>query len=115
MKKTEKNEGLEEIVKAVYKSVLKTYHDKKRTKEGQEIVRDILDPNYVPQVDPDAIPSSRSGVLNKNKGACKACGLVAKMCKCSEYKEKGVKKLKDYVKKNKKIKKDEPIPGLSQK
>lgn len=109
-----KNEGLEEIVKAVYKSVLKTFKDKRSHKETQEIVRDVLDPNYVPQVDPDSIPSSRSGIVNKSD-TCKACGLVAKMCKCSEYKDKGVKKLKDYVKKKKKIKKDEPIPGLSQK
>ena len=113
MKKIEKNIELEKVVKAVYKSILKTYQRRKRKKESQDIVQDILDENYVAEVDPDEIPPVKNSVINKS--VCKICGLEG--CKCSKSREKGINKLKKMCKKikDKKINKDEPIPGLYQK
>ena len=80
----DKNE-MKSLVKAVYKSIYKsiTMRDKKHKKDTKEIVSDILDPNYVAEVDPDEISNEKRAVLYKGKS--------------SKSEEKGVKKLKKYV------------------
>lgn len=73
---------LEDLIKSIYKAVWKSISQhKKNKKDTQEIIQDILDPNYVAEVNPKDIPPSKSGVLYKKN------------------KEKGVKKLKKYLKK----------------
>ena len=89
------------MAKAIYKSVVKALklRNKESKKDAQEVVRDIIDPNYVAQVDPDRLPEGKEKVLYKGNPA--------------KVKEKGVKKLKKFI--GKKCQKDESIPGLSQK
>ena len=86
--KTYTHEEIEDLKKALYKSILKSLRDGKKG-IAQEVVRDVLDGNYTPDVDPDKIPSSqKEGVVNKSKS--------------SESQEKGVSKLKQFIKKKKK-------------
>ncbi len=105
LRKTEKErEEMKTLVKAIYKSILKTLKNKKDKEETDRIVEDILDPNYVAQVDPDGLPTKTDKVMWK------------KDSKSSKSQEKGVSKLKRMCKKKRvqKICKDEPIPGLDQ-
>lgn len=78
-------EEINDLKKALYKSILKSL--KKGKKDvASEIIRDVLDPNYVAQVDPDKIPGSqKENIVNKSKSA--------------ESQEKGVSKLKKFLKK----------------
>lgn len=105
MKKDKKSKFSQEEVefaKAIYKSVLKKIKKGKHFRDdAKEVVADILDENYVAQVDPDEIPTPKTSVVNKSK----------------EDKEKGVHKLKKFQKSKKKQKKTrcwtgyEPVPG----
>ncbi len=83
--KTYTEQEFQDLKKAIYKSILKSLqHGKKDV--AQEVVRDVLDPNYSAQVDPDKVPSSgKTGVVNKSKSA--------------KSQEKGVSKLKKFMKK----------------
>lgn len=84
MKKYTETE-ITELKKAVYKAILKSLKEGKKT-TVKEIVRDVLDPNYVAEVDPDKIPASqRENIVNKSKSA--------------KLQEKGVSKLKKFMKK----------------
>jgi hypothetical protein len=108
MKKTKlskvftEDQAAERICKAVYKSMVKSLKDKKTKENTQEIVEDVLDPNFVAEVDPDEIPSEKEKVMWKKDG---------KSAKSKS--KKGIDKLKKFV--TQKTCKDEPIPGLSQK
>ena len=77
-----------DLKKALYKAILKSIKSGKKD-VAQEIVRDILDPNYTTAVDPDKIPApQKENIVNKSKSA--------------ETQEKGVKKLKKFMKKKRK-------------
>lgn len=80
----DKNE-MKTLVKAIYKYIHKNIaaKNKKRQKNTEKIVEDILDPNYIAEVDPDDIPSEKRSVLYKGKSL--------------KSKEKGIKKLKKYM------------------
>jgi len=55
------------LVKSIYKAVLKKYKESSSyTEEAQEVVADILDPNYEAEIDPNKIPPRRESVMNKN-------------------------------------------------
>ena len=83
MKKTElSKEEMKDLVKSVYKSILKTLKDKKDKQDAKDVVEDVLDPNHVAEVDPDEVPSVKDKILYK------------KDAKSSKSHEKGVKKLK---------------------
>ena len=101
MKKKEEQFSTEDMAKAIYKSVVKALKIKNKDdkKDTDDIVRDIVDPNYVAQIDPDRLEQGKQKVLYKGKSA--------------KLQEKGIKKLKNFVEKD--CKKDESIPGLSQK
>lgn len=96
---TEK-EAAQALIKSVYKGILKNLKNRPYQDEAKAVVRDILDPNNVAQVDPDKIPSKKTNIMNKAKDA-----------------KKGVEKLKNFQKK--KIEKKEgrcwegyePTPG----
>jgi len=78
-------EEIQDLKKALYKAILKTL-EKGGKNVAQEVVRDVLDGNYTAQVDPDKIPTSqKEGVVNKSKSA--------------ELQDKGVSKLKKFMKK----------------
>ena len=57
---------VKEMAKSLYKSILKSLHNR-RKKEAKDIVNDVLDPNFEAEIDPDALPSRKDGVLMKNK------------------------------------------------
>jgi predicted YcjX-like family ATPase len=85
MKKTYTEEEINDLKKALYKAILKSLKNGKKD-IAQEVVRDVLDNNYTAQVDPDKIPATqRENVVNKSKSA--------------ETQEKGVFKLKKFMKK----------------
>jgi hypothetical protein len=74
-----------ELKKSIYKSILKSIKEGKKD-VASEIIRDVLDPNYIAEVDPDKVPGSqKQSVVNKSKS--------------SESQEKGVKKLKKFISK----------------
>ena len=78
-------EQIEDMKKALYKEVKKAI-EKNGKNTAQEVIRDVLDANYTAQVDPDKIPaSSRVSVVNKSKSV--------------KSQEKGVSKLKKFLKK----------------
>lgn len=84
MKKYTEQE-INDLKKALYKAILKSIKEGKKDLAA-EIVRDVLDPNYVAEVDPDKVPSKeKTNVVNKSKSA--------------KSHEKGVIKLKRFVKK----------------
>lgn len=84
MKKYTEQE-IEELKKSLYQAILKSIRDGKKP-IAQEIVRDVLDPNYTAQVDPDKIPTAqKENIVNKSKSA--------------KTQEKGVSKLKKFMKK----------------
>ena len=83
--KTYTEEEFESLKKAIYKTILASL-EKGPKSVAQAVVRDVLDPNYTAQVDPDNIPASgKTSVVNKSKSAK---SLV-----------KGVVKLKKFMKK----------------
>ena len=89
MKKYTEKE-IEELKKSLHKSVLK-YLKSEHKGTASEIVRDVLDPNYHAEVDPDKIPThQKESVINKSGNT---------------KQNKGVKKLKEFIK-NKKTKKN---------
>lgn len=78
-------EQIEDLKKALYKAILKSLKSGKKD-VANEIVRDVLDGNYVAEVDPDKVPvSQKVSVVNKSKS--------------SESQDKGVSKLKKFMKK----------------
>lgn len=84
------SEVVDLLVKSMYKSVRKQLKKQdKRTKDEentQKVVNDILDPNFVAEVDPDELPVQRDKVLYKSP----------------KSKDKGVAKLKDFSNKRRK-------------
>lgn len=63
------NDEINDLKKALYKAIQKELA-KGKNSAAQEVVRDILDPNYSAQVDPDKIPASgKTSVINKSKSA----------------------------------------------
>lgn len=83
--KTYTEQEINDLKKALYKAILKSIKSGKKD-IAQEIVRDVLDDNYVAEVDPDKVPSTqRVNVVNKSKSA--------------KSQEKGVSKLKKFMKK----------------
>lgn len=86
--KTYTEEEFETLKKAIYKAVMKAL-EKGPKSVASAVVRDVLDPNYTAQIDPDKIPASgKTSVVNKAKSA--------------KLQEKGVVKLKKFM--NKKCK-----------
>ena len=84
MKKQVEKE-ISDLEKALYK-VVKAALEKGGKGLAQEVIRDVLDGNYTAQVDPDKIPSSNGqNVVNKANPA--------------KTQEKGVSKLKKFMKK----------------
>lgn len=74
-----------DLKKALYKAILKSLKSGKKD-IAQEIVRDVLDPNYVANVDPDKVPAQqKENIVNKSKSM--------------KTQEKGVLKLKKFMKK----------------
>lgn len=83
--KTYTEEEINDLKKALYKAVQKVLQ-KGPKNVTQEVVRDVLDPNYSAQVDPDKVPSGgKTGVVNKSK--------------CAKSQDKGIVKLKKFMKK----------------
>ncbi len=83
--KTYTEEEFQELKKAIHKTVLKAL-EKGPKSVAQAVVRDVLDGNNVAQVDADKIPSSEmASVVNKSKSA--------------KSQDKGVTKLKKFMKK----------------
>jgi hypothetical protein len=83
MKKYTEQE-INDMKKALHKMVLKAL-EKGPKSVAQEVVRDVLDANYSAQVDPDKVPSAgKTGVVNKSK--------------CAKSQDKGVVKLKKFMK-----------------
>lgn len=83
--KTYTEEEVNDLKKALYKAILKSLKSGKKD-IAQEIVRDVLDPDYVAEVDPDKIPANqKENIVNKSKP--------------TELQEKGVSKLKKFIKK----------------
>ena len=81
--KTDKNQEITDLEKALYK-VVKVALEKGGKSVAQQVVRDVLDANYSAQVDPDKIPSSgKESVVNKANPA--------------KTHEKGVSKLKKFM------------------
>lgn len=77
----------ENIAKSMYKACAKVFKSKGSRKTAEEVVQDVLDPNYVAEIDPDKIPTKKkTKVMWKSKCA-----------KSKDKKEKGVKKLKDFI------------------
>ena len=70
MKKNNKDKeySQKDMVKAIYKSILKNIKESSYRSDAQAVVADILDPNSVAQVDPDKIPSKKANIMNKAKG-----------------------------------------------
>lgn len=88
MKKYTEQE-INDLKKALYKAILKSIKSGKKD-VAAEIVRDVLDPNYVAEVDPDKVPTNqRENIVNKSKSV--------------KSQEKGVAKLKKFMKKKGKI------------
>jgi predicted YcjX-like family ATPase len=84
MKKYTEQE-INDLKKALYKAILKSIRSGKKP-IAQEIVRDVLDANYTAQVDPDKVPADqKENIVNKSKSA--------------KTQEKGVLKLKKFIKK----------------
>lgn len=83
--KTYTEEEFQSLKKAIYKTILKSL-EKGPKSVAQAVVRDVLDGNNIAQVDPDKIPSSQmASVVNKSKSA--------------KLQDKGVNKLKKFMKK----------------
>lgn len=78
-----------DLKKAIHKAILKNIKNKSNKDIAQAVVNDILDPNSVAEVDNDKIPpQQKTGVMNKSKHL-----------KSQDKKEKGVSKLKKFLKK----------------
>lgn len=78
-------EEINDLKKALYKAVQKELAKGPKS-VAQEVVRDVLDGNYSAQVDPDKIPASgKASVVNKSKSM--------------KSQDKGVIKLKKFMKK----------------
>lgn len=58
------DEVAKKIAKSMYKMVLKNI--KKNKKATNKVVQDILDENYIAEVDPDEIPGEKTKVLYKS-------------------------------------------------
>ena len=66
MKTYNKEEMAAKLFKSMYKAVKKALNNKKD--DVKEVVEDILDPNYVAEVDPDKIPlKDNISVINKQE------------------------------------------------
>jgi hypothetical protein len=63
-------EVAEELRKSLYKMVSKSIRKSNKDKaSAQKIVEDILDPNYVAEVNPEEVPDEKDGVLWKKKNS----------------------------------------------
>ena len=83
--KTYTEQEYQELRKAIYKTILASL-EKGPKNVAQAVVRDVLDPNYTAQIDPDNIPASgKTSVVNKSKSA--------------KSQVKGIVKLKKFMKK----------------
>jgi len=100
MKNDSKNDKIyndTDLVKAIYKTIQKKMKNRHYKDDAQEIIRDVLDPNYVAEVDPDEVPAGKTNITMKS--------------------DKGVDKLKKFQKSKKSKKKGrcwdgyEPTPG----
>lgn len=56
----------EDLKKSMYKAVLRNIRSKNK-KKAQAVVADILDPNYIAEVDKDMISPSKTAVLDKSE------------------------------------------------
>jgi hypothetical protein len=75
-----------DLKKALYKAVIKHLKDHGKRDVADEVIRDVLDPNYTAEVDPDKIPTGqKESVVNKSKPM--------------KSQNKGVVKLKRFMKK----------------
>ena len=87
MKTYNKEEIATELSKSMYKAVKKALNRKK--KDTQLIVEDVLDPNYMAEVDPDEVPDSKNSVIIKNN--------THKLLKSDKNLSKGIDKLKVFL------------------
>ncbi len=57
------------VAKSMHKAFFKAlnYNEHKTKGKGKYIVTDVLDGNMKPEGDPDEVPSTRTGVMNKGK------------------------------------------------
>ncbi len=86
MKNTEERtytqiEVAEELRKSLYKMVKKTLNSGQKRKnkaKAKAIVADILDPNYIAEINPNAIPEDKTSVTNKaeKKGGDEKTGIA---------------------------------------
>ena len=84
--KTYTEQEIVDLKKALYKAVIKHLKDHGKRDVADEVIRDVLDPNYTAQVDPDKVPTGqKQNIVNKSK--------VAKS------QAKGISKLKKFMKK----------------
>ena len=86
MKKTYTEQEIADLKKALYKAVIKHLKDHGKKDIADEVIRDVLDPNYVAEIDPDKVPTGqKENIVNKSKGA--------------KSQNKGISKLKKFMKK----------------
>ena len=82
--KTYTEQEINDLKKSLAKAVRKALAKGPKS-VAEEVVRDILDPNYTAEIDPDKVPASgKTNVVNKSK--------------CAKSQEKGVSKLKKFMK-----------------
>lgn len=78
--------AMDEIERKMKNQKKQQEKEQKEVKKGKKtVVEDVLDSNYSAEVDPDKVPSSKPTVLWKKQG-----------------KQKGVNKLKSFIKEKKK-------------
>lgn len=55
------------VAKSMHKAFCKALNYDEKKGKSKSVVSDVLDPNMIPEGDPDEVPSSRTGVMNKGK------------------------------------------------
>lgn len=56
------------LSKSMHKAFYKAFnYSDKQTKQGKDVVGDVVDPNYTAEADPSKIPARRTGVMYKGK------------------------------------------------
>ena len=81
IKEISSKEVANQIAKSMYKMVLKSIKSGKKTTD--KVIDDILDPNYIAEVDPDEIPEEKTNVLYKYN--------------CAKSEKNSLKKLKIFL------------------
>lgn len=66
-KKYTPQEVAEELRKSLYKMVKKTMENMKAKVDAKEVVEDILDPNFVAEIEDEEVPEEKDNVLWKGK------------------------------------------------